>query len=964
MKSIQKSMTLRALQAGLLASALFAAPAFGARLAYEGFDYTEADGTSISGLNGGDFWDEAYPAPSGTVALTPALTTYTGTGAPATIGKAVKFSNNANLGLGRDWADATVPLANGSVYWYSLYVNPSFDGSASGRGTLVPFKSLLNTNGQEGFGVRIDNNSGKPQFKAWHPTQAGGSNIDFAANTGKTYFVLGRVDINTGGNSTNRIWVYEDPSAIPTTEPAVGTAMSTATAVWTGAADSLRTTLSGRAFGSPNPGISYDEIRIATTFAEVFPAVVGIPSFALDPITAVQNQTLTFNWTNIPPGSNPTLNNVPVTIDGAGTGSTTLPAPAINTTYTLNWTGAAAPLTQEFIAIAPFLTISPSSAYLGDTLTLNWRVPVGSTAITLTPNSEGLDLDSLTNALTGAGTTPIPIPAPNAPTTVYTITWTGPGNGATGVSQTFTLLPSFLNVTPDPVAEGVSLAINWRVSPDWDDNTTFENNEIRLQTSTVANFSTLVEDFVVTTNSTTGAGSTGTVTAALGVNFFRLVYYVGDVQTTVSDTISTFDPYFNNLVYTPTNTAVKELLNFGEGFKAYTDRTHTLVSVPSVLVGGHYLQTRQGDKTNSSLSVSFDADPGTTVFVLIDNRVGDGIGGTLPVPGADNPPVASALPWLANNGFLDSGLDIGIDEDNNGSINNTSSVFFKQVPVGAGAPETTFNLGSLDTSSPTIEARSVYGVVITKPQVVPVSFHAYVDEYDLTILPTPPVTSSTLYWTLPTDATSVSISPTVGSVNINGNGQGNVIVSPTTTTTYTLTASSVSLGPISRTTTVTVISPPPTETPFESWMSTLYPGITTPNNLPGADPDGDGVSNFGEFAFSGNPGSGSDDGITRSAIDNVSGTNHLTLTFACRTGASFSGSGPVVSAAVDGVIYTVRGSLNLSAFTEGLTEVTPAIVTGLPAAPSGYEYRTFRVTAAQSANPKAFIQAVANTPAP
>jgi hypothetical protein len=156
-----------------------------------------------------------------------------------------------------------------------------------------------------------------------------------------------------------------------------------------------------------------------------------------------------------------------------------------------------------------------------------------------------------------------------------------------------------------------------------------------------------------------------------------------------------------------------------------------------------------------------------------------------------------------------------------------------------------------------------------------------------------------------------------------------------------------------------------TTSPFALWMSTNFPAITAPNNTADADPDGDGVSNFGEFAFSGNPGSGSDAGIIRSAIDDISGTKHLTLTFACRSGPSFTGAGPAL-ASQDGVDYTVRASLDLSTFAVGLDEVTPAIATGLPdPAPDGYEYRTFRVTTAQSANPKAFMQAIAApTPTP
>jgi autotransporter-associated beta strand protein len=149
----------------------------------------------------------------------------------------------------------------------------------------------------------------------------------------------------------------------------------------------------------------------------------------------------------------------------------------------------------------------------------------------------------------------------------------------------------------------------------------------------------------------------------------------------------------------------------------------------------------------------------------------------------------------------------------------------------------------------------------------------------------------------------------------------------------------------------------PSLTPFEDWLATNYPALVAPDNDPGDDPDGDGVTNIEEFAFSGNPTSGSDQGARRVAIDDVAGTDHLTLTLALRTGATFSGSGPL-TATIDGVDYTVRGSTDLAAFTTAVSEI-PAITTGLPPVATGYTYRTFRITDPVSAGPKAFLQALA-----
>lgn len=153
-----------------------------------------------------------------------------------------------------------------------------------------------------------------------------------------------------------------------------------------------------------------------------------------------------------------------------------------------------------------------------------------------------------------------------------------------------------------------------------------------------------------------------------------------------------------------------------------------------------------------------------------------------------------------------------------------------------------------------------------------------------------------------------------------------------------------------------------TSTPFQSWFSTYYPGITAPNNDPAADFDNDGTSNFGEFAFGGAPDSGTSAGPRRTAVDNIGGTDYLTLTIATRSGTTFTGSAPA-TATRDGVTYTVEGSVDLTGFSQPVTEMTPAITTGLPTLGTGpltdYEYHTFRLTAPRTASATGFLRATA-----
>ncbi|MGC4014801.1 MAG: autotransporter-associated beta strand repeat-containing protein [Luteolibacter sp.] len=100
--------------------------------------------------------------------------------------------------------------------------------------------------------------------------------------------------------------------------------------------------------------------------------------------------------------------------------------------------------------------------------------------------------------------------------------------------------------------------------------------------------------------------------------------------------------------------------------------------------------------------------------------------------------------------------------------------------------------------------------------------------------------------------------------------------------------------------------------PFTPWING-FTSLTDPaDKTKSADPDHDGRSNLLEFALDGNPASSTDDGKVRSAVSNLSGDNVLTLTLPVRIGASFTPGGDLVSAPLDGVIYKIQGSTDLS----------------------------------------------------
>lgn len=139
------------------------------------------------------------------------------------------------------------------------------------------------------------------------------------------------------------------------------------------------------------------------------------------------------------------------------------------------------------------------------------------------------------------------------------------------------------------------------------------------------------------------------------------------------------------------------------------------------------------------------------------------------------------------------------------------------------------------------------------------------------------------------------------------------------------------------------------------WTSSLTAGV---NDGKSQDPDGDGMINFGEFAFDSNPLSAAPSGKITGKQAAISGSNCLVITLPVRTGAVFSGSTSLSSAPIDGVIYSIEGSFDLASWNLIVTEVTGAtaasIQSGLPALDAGWSYRSFQSTSGLT---KCFLRA-------
>jgi hypothetical protein len=248
-----------------------AAPSLSAALlAYEGFDYTEANGTSISGLNGGTGWTEAFPTVEGTIRLANGLSF---TDHIASSGKSAERLASATLtGNGRNWASTV----SDGTYWYSFLMHPTATATNVGRGTFGILQGP-GTN-QNGFGIRFDfTGTAGPgatlTINANSPAQAPGANITFASGWDQAYLVLGRLNVDTAANTINDIWVYQNGESIPTSEVGLPTVMSTTS----GASTGINPAMYGRAFGDSAPTF-FDEVRVGTSFADVM--VIPEPSAA------------------------------------------------------------------------------------------------------------------------------------------------------------------------------------------------------------------------------------------------------------------------------------------------------------------------------------------------------------------------------------------------------------------------------------------------------------------------------------------------------------------------------------------------------------------------------------------------------------------------------------------------------------------------------------------------------------
>jgi hypothetical protein len=163
---------------------------------------------------------------------------------------------------------------------------------------------------------------------------------------------------------------------------------------------------------------------------------------------------------------------------------------------------------------------------------------------------------------------------------------------------------------------------------------------------------------------------------------------------------------------------------FGEDVPAYVDRTHqwngaTPAGLPPYLAGGDYVLIGYDNRNQAGYTLEITVSEPATVYLLIDNRLGDGTPNNPPENGA--PPGSwTRMTWVGTDGFVpvqtganragDATIpdEVGLDEGGDGfgpglSLQNWASVYARSVPAGP------FQVRAMNDAT-----RNMYGVVLTR----------------------------------------------------------------------------------------------------------------------------------------------------------------------------------------------------------------------------------------------------------
>lgn len=194
------------------------------------------------------------------------------------------------------------------------------------------------------------------------------------------------------------------------------------------------------------------------------------------------------------------------------------------------------------------------------------------------------------------------------------------------------------------------------------------------------------------------------------------------VQTGGDDNANTPAQFTGQTYNHPNLGANYKVPPFGDEVAAFRDRVHQWtaatpptaavpVLLPKYLVGGELIQIRNDNRDNAAFTLDVTLSQPAMVYLLIDNRRGDGAGG-------DPPDLTTGMTWVLEQGFepVITGLnraqdpsypdEIGVDEGGDGAgsgqgVNQWSSVYGKF-----------FQAGTVNLFQPDNSGRNMYGVVV------------------------------------------------------------------------------------------------------------------------------------------------------------------------------------------------------------------------------------------------------------
>jgi hypothetical protein len=139
----------------------------------------------------------------------------------------------------------------------------------------------------------------------------------------------------------------------------------------------------------------------------------------------------------------------------------------------------------------------------------------------------------------------------------------------------------------------------------------------------------------------------------------------------------------------------------------FVDRTHQYNDIPIDLLGAEYVMVANNDKTQADYSLEITLFRTTVLYLFLDNRLGH-----YDFPGHDpflDPDLlAAGMGWVYDMGFIDTGQNIGIDEEGDGDIDQWSSVYIMDLPHTLDLAGSTFTLlQQNDATNPGV--RNMYG---------------------------------------------------------------------------------------------------------------------------------------------------------------------------------------------------------------------------------------------------------------